>query len=217
MLRSVIFDFDGVIFDTKDGIISCLNFTLDKIGRSQLKNKVNRKLIGPPIRDMLKIVMPLENDQFIENCVTIFRSKYNEEGIRKVKPINGMSKLILDLNKNKKKIFIVSNKPKSFITKILVNFGLLDRFSFVQAPEVKKLRYNKTDLLNFLIKRQKLNVREAVMIGDRSDDIIAAKKNNMRALGVTYGYGSRKELEDAGADKIFNSVQELGRYLLKSD
>ena len=216
MLRNIIFDFDGALFDTKEVVIFCLNFTLEKIGKEELKTKVKKQLIGPPLWEIFKTLLPLENDNFTENCVKIFRSEYEKKGTQLVSLISGMPELLRDLKKNGKQLFIVSNKPKSFITKILASFEL-NIFDSIEAPEIKISRYNKINLLTSLMAKRKISIKETLMIGDRSDDIIAAKKNKIIAIGVTYGYGSKKELKEAGADKLFNSAKALGKYLLKND
>jgi len=96
-----------------------------------------------------------------------------------------------------------------FATRIVDHFGLSAYFARIYGPELGDLDGTKTSLLRRALMREKLELRTAVVVGDRKEDVVAARENGVRSVGVTWGYGSREELEGAGAEEIVDSVSDL--------
>ena len=92
---------------------------------------------------------------------------------------------------------------------ILERFGLSHHFEQIHGAELDGTRSDKADLISHLLELHGLRARDTIMIGDRSHDMLAAQKNGVRSLGVTYGYGSRKELMDAGAEGLADTPEEI--------
>lgn len=97
------------------------------------------------------------------------------------------------------RIFVATSKPHVFAKRIIDHFGLSRHFEHVFGSELDGTRVHKADLLAWALEQTGIDPSSALMIGDRSHDVLGAKANGMAALGVTYGYGSREELVSAGA------------------
>lgn len=211
--KYIVFDFDGTLFDTSEGIIYCLMYTLNKKNITK-ENRVNKSLIGSPLAKIFKNIFSHKSDSFINECINIFRNEYKTKGILMVKPIKGMQDLLDIFRKEELHLEIVSNKPKLFITRILKRFEILNYFERIEATNINNKNSSKSLLLQNIIKKLNIKSDNVIMIGDRSDDIIAAKANNVFSVGVTYGYGSKQELISSGADLIINQPKDLMNVLL---
>ena len=205
MIKNIIFDFDGTLFDTSEGIEYCLNYTLNKKGRIEAANKNMNSIIGRPLFEVFRFLLPDEDDNFLKECAKIFRKEY-KKNLLIIKPFKNVKKLLLQLRRDGKKTVIVSNKPKSYIKKILQAFSLLEFFDYIEAPKINDFIYSKNDLLKSTIKKLGLRRKETIMIGDRAEDVLVAKLNKIKSIGVTFGFGSRRELEEAGADLIIDKI-----------
>ncbi len=215
MYKTIFFDFDGTLFDTSNGIVDCLNWTIKKVGRNKAINKINKNVIGPSADIIFKNLFPDETDKFIDEVVLLFRQKYVKDGIFKAKPFKGTIKMLLGLKKNDKKIGIISNKPKIYILKILNNYNIVGLFDYINAPKLNKKGYSKNEELKKIIKKHRLMNNECIFIGDRTDDIIIAKTNKITSVGITYGFGAKEELVDSGADYICNNIIDLKKILIE--
>ena len=211
--KNIFFDFDGTLFDTREGIFECLFYTLDKVKKKEVKKKVSEELIGPPIESIFRELFPEEDKEFLEECIKIFRKEYGKKGIFMVKQIKGLERMLKKLIKGNKRLIIISNKPKIFVNKILSEFKIENYFDCIIGTSIGQVRLSKTVVLRKTIKKLKVRKEEAVMVGDREDDILAARENGIASLGVAYGFGSSRELIAFGADTICNSLEELGRIL----
>jgi len=212
--KNIFFDFDGVLFDTREGILECLLYTINKVKREDVKTKIDEKLIGPSVGDIFKKLFPNKDDKFFKKCIKIFRKEYRNKGVFMVKPMKDLKKMLEELRKENKRLIIISNKPRIFIKKILKEFNVLNYFDCIIGISIGQTESNKITALKKTIKKLRIKKEESIMVGDRADDIIAAKENGIPSLGVTYGFGSLEELKSFGADFICNSSKELRKILI---
>ena len=121
---------------------------------------------------------------------------------------------VAGLKKDGYKLYVATSKPEPYSVKIIGHFGLAEYFEMVGGADMNETRVHKGDVIRYVMESCNLtNPDEIVMIGDRENDMNGAKQNGIESVGVLYGYGSREELENAGACHIANDVQELGRVL----
>jgi phosphoglycolate phosphatase len=109
---------------------------------------------------------------------------------------------------------VASSKPEIFVREILQHFDLIEFFDDVFGSELDGTRTDKTELLRHALDRTGIDARRATMVGDRRHDIIGARDNQISSIGVLYGYGSREELESAGANRLAVSPEELALFLI---
>ena len=111
-------------------------------------------------------------------------------------------------------MYVATSKPTVFAEQILEHFGIREPFTYVCGSELNGERVKKADVIQFILDKYRIAPEDAVMVGDRHHDIEGAFACGVPSLGVLFGYGSREELESAGAGHIVATVEEMGEYLL---
>jgi phosphoglycolate phosphatase len=187
--KNILFDLDGTLIDSAPGIEESFNYAYLKVYNKECIQCITT-LIGPPIHQVLTAVNSETNLDTINRFVDAFKQHYDTEGYKKSRLYDDVE-LVLDiLFKNKKKIFIATNKRKKPTELILQYFSLNKYFLEILCPDsYKKNYYNKSELITDLLKRNKLNIGETMMIGDTMHDGIAADENKIDFAFVEYGYG----------------------------
>ncbi len=202
-MSNVLFDFDGTLFDTYEGISRCVNFALCGLGKAPLEEKTLRKFLGPPIFSSFKEFAGLE-DELVEEAVRLFRKEYVAGGVLQCRPYDGLPQLLKEWKDKGVRLCVASSKPQFAIELLLEKFGLKDLFEKICGASGAERDADKSQKV-----RAAALEKDAVMVGDRLFDMEAAKKVGLRAVGVTYGFGSEKELEAAGADRLAKDAEEL--------
>ena len=197
-----LFDLDGTITASEEGIINSVVHALERMGVEHYDRSELRKFIGPPLDDSFKRYFEL-NDEESERAVRFYREYFTERGMYENEVYEGVPELLKRLKKNNKKLVVATSKPEVFTVRILKYFGLFEYFDTVAGATLDGSRTKKEDVIRYALEKSGVNDPAlVVMIGDREHDIIGAKKNGLDSIGVTYGYGSREELEAAGATYI---------------
>ena len=213
MYDLILFDLDGTVTDSQEGIINCLKYALNNMGIDEKNEKNLRRFIGPPLIDGLIQYYNMTED-IASKALSFYREKYSVEGIFQNKLYEGIDKMLEKLKANGKKTALATSKPQVYAERILEHFGVFDYFDIVVGAELDGTRNDKSEVIAEVL-RIADNFQNAVMVGDRFYDIVGAKKNRIPCIGVTYGFAPDGELERYGADKIVNSVGELCELLLK--
>ena len=202
-MSNVLFDFDGTLFDTYEGISRCVNFALCGLGKAPLEEKTLRKFLGPPIFSSFKEFAGLE-DELVEEAVRLFRKESVAGGVLQCRPYDGLPQLLKEWKDKGVRLCVASGKPQFAIELLLEKFGLKDLFEKICGASGAERDADKSQKV-----RAAALEKDAVMVGDRLFDMEAAKKVGLRAVGVTYGFGSEEELEAAGADRLAKDAEEL--------
>ena len=217
MYRYILFDLDGTLSDPKVGICTSVQYALEKMGieEKDIDNLV--PFIGPPLRESFNKYYNMSEEE-CERAVSFYRERYSDVGKFENEIYPGIPELLRDLKKKEKFIAIASSKPTVYVEDILKHFEIREYFDLVVGAEPDGSRDTKEEVLGYALKEMfpegEPEYDEVVMIGDRRYDIDAAHSLGVGNIGVSYGYGSREELEEAGADKIVNTVQGLRSVLL---
>ncbi|MCR4728134.1 MAG: HAD hydrolase-like protein [Lachnospiraceae bacterium] len=217
MFDYILFDLDGTVSDPKVGICTSVQYGLSKMGIDVPDINVLTPFIGPPLRDSFRDFYHIK-DEDIEKVVAFYRERFSTVGLFENELYPGIEELLSTLRKNGKKLALASSKPRVFVVKILDYFGITGYFDVVMGSELDGTRENKVEIieesLRLLFEGETPDLEKCVMVGDRKYDVEAAAKVGLKGIGVTYGYGSREELVNAGADIICDSVEELKNLLL---
>ena len=217
MYNYILFDLDGTLSDPKIGICTCVQHALKKMGIDEPDIDKLEPFIGPPLRDSFKEYYQM-NDEEAEKAITYYRERFSTVGKYENELYPGIYELLRDLKKKGRKVAIASSKPTVFVEDILNHFEIRSFFDVVIGSELDGSRDKKEDVLkealDKLFEGGEIEYDETVMIGDRKFDIEASNKLEIDCIGVTYGYGSREELETAGATAIVNSVIGLRTILM---
>ena len=214
MYDLMLFDLDGTITDSQEGIINCLMYALKNMGIDE-KNEANlKRFIGPPLIDGFMEFYNMTEDM-AQEALVFYREKYSAEGIFQNKLYNGIDKVLEKLKVNGRKTALATSKPQFYAEKILKHFKIFDYFDIVVGAELDGARNDKSEVIAEVL-RIADNPQNPVMVGDRFYDIVGAKDNKIPCIGVTYGFAPDGELESYGADKIVNSTEELCEYILNN-
>lgn len=211
----LLFDLDGTLTDPVLGITNSVMYALKKYGIEVNDRRELYKCIGPPLTDSFENFYGFSKVE-AKNAVEYYREYYREKGIFENTVYDGIETLLKMLKDNGRTLLLATSKPQVFAERILEHFKIAQYFTFVAGSNLDGTRVKKGEVIKYALENCKnIDPTKAVMIGDREHDIIGAKEAGMDSIGVLFGYGGRDELEKAGADKIVESVAELGRVLLK--
>jgi len=206
---AVLFDFDGTVADTGKGIFNGVYHVLDSMGIDPPEPEKLRYFIGPPLHESFRIVFGF-NEEECKAAVATYREYYSAKGIFELTMYDGMEELFRKLKARGIKLGISSSKPEVFLKRIVENFEMTEIFDVVTGSDINYIHSDKS----LIIKRamELLNLQadaKVLMVGDRSFDILGAKRAGVDSAGVLFGYGSREEFEEAGADYIAADANEL--------
>jgi len=207
--KYIIFDLDGTITDPRVGITKSIDYALRYYGIKTENLDSLCKYIGPPLLNLFQ-----EDYGFSEEQAKIAILKYREyfkiTGIYENVVYSGIEEMMKNLQDKQKKLMIATSKPTEFAIRILEYFNLRQYFDFVAGSEMDGSRSEKADVIKYVIEENEISdISEAIMIGDRKHDIIGAKKTGIDSVGVLYGYGSKEELMQAGADYLIENVEDI--------
>ncbi|MGZ5280587.1 MAG: HAD-IA family hydrolase [Pseudobdellovibrionaceae bacterium] len=215
MKANILWDLDGTLTDPKEGIIRSIQYALEKTGQRVPPMDELLWCIGPPLYDSFPELVPGGSKQDVQRLIDLYRERFAQIGLYENLIYPEIPDLLARLSKEKK-MFLATSKPHVYAKRIIDHFDLTDFFTSVHGSELSGERADKGDLIRYILETEGIAVSEALIIGDRKHDIHGAQKAGIISVGITWGYGSRKELQDAGADWIFDRPQDLASFLLSS-
>lgn len=210
----ILFDLDGTITDSGEGITKSVQYALKSFGIKVDNLKELNKFIGPPLKDSFKRYYNF-NDEEAELGLIKYREYYADKGIYENKLYDGIVELLEALNNSGKKIVLATSKPEVYAKQILKYFNIDEYFAFVAGADFEETRVKKGEVIKYALKEAEISdLSKAIMVGDREHDIIGAKENNIKSIGVLFGFGDVVELTQARADYIAKDTRELLNTLL---
>ena len=213
-ISTVLFDLDGTITDSGSGIINSVKYALKKAGRKIPPEDELRKFIGPPLQEQFMTCCGIEEKEAAE-MVALYREYYQEEGIFDNRVYDGVMEMLKTLKEAGLKIVMATSKPEKFAKMIAEHFGFAKYFDLIGGACMDGARTKKQEVIQYVLEQCKEKDREKIrMVGDRCYDIEGANREGIRAIGVLYGYGSKEELEEAGADGLAETPEEVVRMIL---
>ncbi len=209
----ILFDLDGTLTDPGLGITNSVMHALKKYGIEVEDRTSLYKFIGPPLIDSFEKYYGFSHEEAAKS-VDYYREYYKDKGIYENAVYDGVEELLKSLREKGKKIILATSKPEPFAKEILRHFGLEKYFLFAAGSTMSETRTNKAEVIEYALSECGITDKSAVvMIGDREHDIIGANKNGIDSIGVLFGYGSREELESAGATYIAETVENIEKYI----
>lgn len=208
MYDLVLFDLDGTLTDPKEGITNCVRYALNYFGIDENDEKKLLKFIGPPLVDSFKEFYGFSEEE-AKLAVEKYRERFSDIGIFENTVIDGAGELLAYLKEKGKILALATSKPIVFAARITEKFGLSRYLDYQAGAELDGTRNYKNEVISKVIELSGItDLSKAVIIGDRKQDIIGAKKCGIASIGVRCGYAEENELEDAGADFIFDNLEE---------
>lgn len=205
MKKIVLFDLDGTLTDSSEGILNSIRYMLEKKGLAISDTETLRSFIGPPLADSLKALYGISEAE-AQEAVESYREYYADQGIKQLTVYPGVEKMLTDLSKDYS-LAIATSKPEFFAEQVIENTGLTKYFTGIFGADLAGDRSKKADVITYAL--EQLEGDTAVMVGDRKFDILGAKDNQLKSIGVLYGFGDRQELAEAGADLLVEKALEI--------
>jgi phosphoglycolate phosphatase len=197
-MDAIYFDLDGTLTDPKIGITRSIRYALQKLEHSAIPTEDELTwCIGPPLR--ASFAKLLGGEDSADLAVSYYRERFSDVGLYENGVYEGVRDVLSALNQSGCRLFVATSKAHVFAERIIDHFELREHFERVFGAELDGTRVEKTPLLEYALKETGVDPARALMIGDRSHDMIGAKNNGIRAIGVLYGYGTEAELREAGA------------------
>ncbi len=207
----LLFDLDGTLTDPKTGITRCIQHALTTLGRDAPHADELEWCIGPPLRQSFARLLDSADEGLVTQALLLYRERFAETGLYENKVYEGIPEVLAALHDQGYRLFLATAKPRVFAERILDHFDLAGFFETVHGSDLNGQLTDKPSLVRHILATEGLPPDRTMIIGDRKYDIIGGKVNGLRTGAVTYGYGSREELEAEAPDLLFDTPAQLLR------
>lgn len=214
MKSLILFDLDGTVLDSKPGIFRSAKYALDALDYPMPDDVTMMEFLGPPLSDGFANVCGVREEQ-VADAVRLYREYYNGGGKFEATIYDGVRELLVALRQQGKCCCITTSKPHLFARQILEHFEMADLFDGIYGAEMDGTRGKKAEVVAYCLEQQSFTAEDAVLVGDRHFDVNGAKALGIPCVGVLYGYGTKDELESAGAAALAETAEELLGILLE--
>ena len=212
MNKTILFDLDGTLTDSGEGIINCAILALEHFGLPIPDRETLRVFVGPPLHEtFIKFGVPADK---ADEAVAVYRSRYVPIGMFENAPYPGIRELLEALKKQGHKLYVATSKPEWMAQEILKKFQLDSYFDLICGATMDTSRTEKSQVIAYLLE-QTGDVAHAIMVGDTKYDVIGASAHSIPTIGVSWGYGTVEDMQIAGAAAIAYTTQELLELLNK--
>jgi len=209
----LLFDLDGTLTDPRPGIVRCMKYALSTLGAPCPPDAALAAFIGPPLRGTFATLLATSDRQRIEQAMALYREQYGDTGLYENHLCDGIGEMLEHARVTASALFVATSKMRDYAARIVTHIALERYFTGVYGSEPGGRFDDKVELLAHLLATEKAPAAATVMIGDRAVDIVAAKANGLRSIGVLWGYGSQAELVEAGADRLCRAPSDLAACL----
>jgi phosphoglycolate phosphatase len=214
MTSSVLLDLDGTLIDSYPGISASCLAALRALGHEPDETLDVRHAIGPPLEDVMQILLQAYGDDRVDEAIAAYRQHYGESGYLGSVPYPGIGESLAEMQRSGLRIYLATSKRVIFASRILDHLKFAAYFDGIYGSVPGGELDHKPELLAHVLSKHGLSPSRSLMVGDRRHDISGAHSVGMRGLGVLWGYGTRDELETAGADQLVDSPADLARTVL---
>ena len=215
MYDTILFDLDGTLTDSGLGITKAVQYALGQMGYEVPPRESLFTFIGPPLHKSFAKYYGMDEATAVE-AVRQFRVYYNQMGgILENEVYEGVRELLEALKKAGKRLMIATSKPQAAAELVMHHFGLDEYVPEIIGGTDDPRRNTKGKVIAWALREYGVNPNTAIMVGDREHDIHGAAENGIPAIGITWGYGDRAELEGAGAKAVFDTAEEVVNYIIR--
>jgi phosphoglycolate phosphatase len=211
---SVLLDLDGTLIDSQPGILASCVVALRALGHQLDEIQDIKRVIGPPLEDVMQFLLQPFGDDRIGEAVLAFRQHYGEIGLLGSELYPGVGGSLAAMQQAGLRIYLATSKRATFARRILEHLELTSYFDGIHGSVPGGELDHKPELLAHILSEHGISPAHSLMIGDRRYDISGAHAVGMRGVGVLWGYGTRDELETASADQLVESTADLARTVL---
>lgn len=209
MRNVVLFDLDGTIIDSGEGVTRCVQHALNHFGFGEQPHEALTRFIGPPLHLSFEEFYGMTPEEALK-AVAVYRKRYSTVGVFENTLYEGIPELLKSLYDRGVMIVLATSKPLIFAEKILEYFHLKQYFSHIIGSNLDGTLTDKTEVVAFALEKSGVTDKtSAIMVGDRKFGVIGAQKNGIASVGALYGYGSAEEFEECGADFVIEKPMDL--------
>ena len=206
MPKTILFDLDGTLTDSGEGIIKSSAMVLEKYGLPVPSYEEMRVFVGPPLHETFhKFGVPKEK---CDDAVELYRVRYNTVGLFENFPYPGIRELLEALKAQGHRLFVATSKPEEMSVRTLEHFDLAKYFEIIAGATLDRSRLEKSDVIAYLL-QQAGSVENCIMIGDTVFDVVGAAAHKIPTIGVAWGYGKVEDMKNAGAMAIAETPEQL--------
>lgn len=210
----LIFDLDGTLIDSLPDITDATNHMLVRLGRQKVSKAEVQKMVGGGVRQLLRIATGSENDTELDEAGKHFSDYYGCNYCNKTKPFSSIPKLLATLHQHSVNLAVYSNKLHAYTTDILHHLDLSPYFSWIQGADPSLFNPKPSpDGIHYIINQVKADPCKAVMIGDSTHDVEAAKAAKIVSCAITTGYRTREELQSVRPDYILDDITQIVHWV----
>ena len=206
MKKAILFDLDGTLTDSGEGIMNCAKLALAHYGLPIPDEAELRTFVGPPLHEsFVRFGVPADE---ADNAIKIYRSRYIPIGKFENHPYEGIREVLRKLKDLGHTLYVATSKPEAMSVEILEHFDLAKYFHIIAGASYDRSRSSKEDVIAYLLD-QCGDYAEKIMVGDTAFDVLGAKAHGIPTVGVSWGYGKVEDMEKAGAVSIAHTMDEL--------
>ncbi len=215
MYKYILFDLDGTVADSAEGVINSVYYALCNMGFEVSDKASLKKFIGPPLSSSFKEFYNFDEKQ-IDRGIKLYREYYTDKGINEACIYDGIKSLLRKLKSCGKKVILATSKPEVFAVRIIENFGVSDCFDVIAGSTLDEERNTKAKVIKYALDKAGVSdLSDVLMIGDRKHDVLGANDIGIKCAYILYGYGNLQEAIEYHADYIIDTVDNLENFLLK--
>lgn len=211
--KAVLFDFDGTVADTGEGIFESAQYAVQKLGKEPLELSTLQKFIGPPLVFSFQEYAHLSKED-ADKAVELYREHYSGGGLFKLRFYDGLLDLLKLLRENGIYTGVASAKPDVFIQRILEHYQIDSLFDCAKGISLSDYCTDKAGVIQSVLRSfGEIDPKDVLMVGDKNFDILGAKAIGAHNAGVLFGYGTKEELVEAGAEFLAEDIAALKDYI----
>ncbi len=213
--KYILFDLVGTLTDPAVGITTSVAYALKKFGIEVKDISDLNHFIGPPLLDSFMADYGFSKEK-AQTAIDYYRERFRVKGLYENVVYDGVPEMLEKLKNGGKKLVLATSKPEPFAREIMRHFGLDKYFEFIAGSNFDGTRTAKAEVIEYALESADISDKSAcIMIGDREHDIIGANKTGLDSIGVLYGFGSKDELQSAGATFIAENVTDIVKLIIK--
>ena len=210
MYKAILFDLDGTLTDSGEGITKSVQYALEKIGKPEADLQKLRIFVGPPLLEQFEEFAGID-EETAKQAVEFYRERYAPIGIYENELYPGIEEMLSGLKARGYRLGIASSKPENFVKIVAEYFHIDSYFEEIVGSEITGGRTNKTEVIEEALRRMGLSNHkdQVLMVGDKEHDVFGARRAGLECIAVSFGYGTEEELENAHPLQIVNSAEEI--------
>lgn len=210
MYRAILFDLDGTLTQSGEGITKSVQYALEKLGKPEPDLKKLEVFVGPPLLQQFMKYAGLDEETAVK-AVEYYRERYTDVGIFENRPYPGVEEMLEGLKRKGYILAVASSKPERFVRRILDYFHLTGYFQEIVGSEMNGGRTSKAEVIEEAFSRLHMSGcrKDVIMVGDKEHDVLGAREAGISCVAVSYGYGTEEELKNAAPLKTVHSAGEV--------